>query len=227
MQRIPPERIIGGFGMGTLLDLLFPPLCICCRRRRREKLGLCPDCLALIEETGLSGCIRCGRHCLPGKCAPLDHGYSRVLSLAIYQGPWRLVVQNVKFGQDRTVAKELAREMGALALAADFIPPDAVVPVPGAGKSWRNFDIIAMICRELAMATGAPIRRVLLRMPGRPPQVELNFKGRLEGLEDYIYIEEGTEIGGIVWLVDDVYTTGATADACAKALLKAGVCSVY
>lgn len=213
--------------MGALSDLLFPPLCISCRRRRRQQLGLCPDCLARVELTGLSGCIRCGRHCRRGKCAPLDHGYSRVLSLAAYQGPWRLVVQNVKFGGDRNVAGELAREVAALARASGFPLPQAVVPVPGASKSWRNFDIIAMMCRELALTAGVATRKVLSRRPGRPPQVELNIKGRLEGLEDYIYVEEGARLEGIIWLVDDVYTTGATADACARALLAAGAGRVY
>lgn len=213
--------------MGALLDLLFPPLCLNCRQRRRVRLGLCAACLGQVEMTGLSACIRCGRMCL-GRCAPLDHRYSRVLSLAAYRGPWRQVVQNVKFGRDRTVALELARELAALAAAAGFARPGAVVPVPGAGKSWRNFDIIALLCRELTRTAEAPTRAALARRPGRPPQVELNFKGRLEGLEDYIYIRQETEFAGaIIWLVDDVYTTGATADACAKALLAAGARSVY
>ncbi|HOC06831.1 MAG: ComF family protein [Bacillota bacterium] len=213
--------------MSAFIDLLFPPLCVCCRSQRRQQLGLCPDCLARVELTGLSACIRCGRHCPPGKCAPLGHGYSRVLSLAAYQGPWRQVVQNVKFGRDRAVARELARELAALAKASGFPLPRAVVPVPGAGKNWRNFDIIAMMCKELAVTAGAPIQKVLLRRPGRPPQVELNYKGRLEGLEDYIYTAEGTMLEGTVWLVDDVYTTGATADACARALLVTGAGRVY
>lgn len=213
--------------MGALLDLLFPPLCLNCRKRRRVRLGLCAACLAQVEMTGLSACIRCGRHCR-GQCAPLDHRYGRVLSLAAYRGPWRLVVQNVKFGGDRTVALELARELAALAAAAGFTRPGAVVPVPGASMSWRNFDVIALICRELTRTAGAPTRAVLARLPGRPPQVELSFKGRLEGLEDHIYIKEETEFAGaIIWLVDDVFTTGATADACAKALLAAGARSVY
>ncbi|HCX78667.1 MAG TPA: hypothetical protein DG577_04560 [Firmicutes bacterium] len=214
--------------MGAFLDLLFPPLCLNCRQQRRVRLGLCAACLGQVEMTGLSGCIRCGRRCQAGRCAPLDHRYSRVLSLAAYRGPWRLTVQNVKFGGNRSVALELARELAALAVAAGFARPAAVVPVPGAGKSWRNFDIIALICKELTRTTGAPTRSVLGRRPGRPPQVELNLKGRLEGLEDYIYLEQGTEFAdSIIWLVDDVYTTGATADACARALLAVGARSVY
>lgn len=192
------------------------------------RLGLCPDCLSQVELTGLGACIRCGRHCRPGQCAPLDHRYGRVLSLAAYRGPWRQVVQNVKFGGDRGVALELARELAALAKEGGFARPQAVVPAPGAGENRRSFDLLALLCRELARSAGAPVREFLARRPGRLPQVKLDLRGRLEGLEDYIYLKKGADPGGpVLWLVDDVYTTGATADACAGALMAGGARSVY
>ena len=214
--------------MSALLDLLFPPLCINCRQRRRARFGLCAACLAQVEMTGLLGCIRCGRICQGRECAPLDHRYSRVLSLAAYRGPWRLAVQKVKFGNDKSLARELVQELAILAAAAGFALPQAIIPVPGAVKSWRNFDIIELACRQLTKTTGAPTLRALGRRPGRLPQVKLNRRQRLEGLEDYIYVQEGTDFAGaVIWLVDDVFTTGATADACAGALMSAGARSVY
>lgn len=209
--------------MGKLLDLFFPPLCLSCRRHRQSRLGLCPHCLAQIETTGITGCICCGRHCGGRNCAPWDHGYSRVLSLAIYKGPWRQVVQNVKFGGDKMVAIELAGELFALSQMAGFSPPEAIVPVPGASKSWRNFNINALICKELARATGAPAVEALVRRPGRKPQVELDYRGRKEGLEDYIFIaKKEKKFCGDLWLVDDVYTTGTTAAVCSEVLKQAG-----
>lgn len=214
--------------MGALLDLLFPPLCINCRQRRRSKFGLCEDCLAQVEMTGLLGCIRCGKICQGRECAPLNHRYSRVLSLAAYRGPWRLVVRKVKFGNDRSVALELVQELAMLAAAAGFALPKAIIPVPGAVKSWRNFDIVELACRQLSKTTGVSTLQALARRPGRPPQVELNRRQRLEGLEDYIYLQKKADFaGGVIWLVDDVFTTGATADACAGALMAAGARSVY
>lgn len=214
--------------MGKLLDLFFPPLCLSCGRQRQSRLGLCSHCLVQVELTGLSGCICCGRHCDGSNCAPWNHSYSRVLSLAVYKGPWRQVVQNVKFGGDKMVAVELAGELFALSQMAGFSPPQAIVPVPGASKSWRNFSINSLICKELARETGAPAVEALGRRPGRKPQVELDYRGRQEGLENYIFLtDEEKNILGDVWLIDDVYTTGATAAVCSRILMEAGAGAVY
>lgn len=200
---------------------LFPPLCLSCRRRVREKFGLCSQCLGQVEFTGLQGCIRCGRICRGDNCAPLDHRYSRVLSLAHYLGPWRKVVQAAKFARDRSLALELARELARLAGEAGFSRPQAVTPAPSAGKHWRHFDAVALTAGELAKGAGAPLVRALARRPGRAPQVFLTRQQRLGGMEDYVYAREEI-FSGNIWLVDDVFTTGATADACAGALIRAG-----
>lgn len=210
-----------------LADIFFPPLCLNCRRQRRERLGLCSACLGQVEFTGLQACVRCGRVGHHRECAPLDHQYSRVLSLAHYRGPWRRVVLGVKFARDRSVALELALELANLAAQAGFAPPQVVVPAPSADRHWRNFDVVNLICQELARSADAPVRELLARRRGRPPQVQLNRNQRLEGLEDYIHVQAEPPAQGLVWLVDDVYTTGATAHACADALLAAGARSVY
>lgn len=209
----------------SIIDLLFPPLCLSCREKNYIRYGLCPDCLAQVEFTGLAGCIRCGRIC-SGDC-PITHHYSRVLSLASYQGPWRKVVQGVKFARSRRVAVELARSLGELADGAGFSLPQVVVPAPGASRHFRNFDGVGVVAQELASMTGAPLVRALERRPGRPPQVKLNSRQRQEGLGDFVFIAKPIPKDSLVWLVDDVFTTGATADACAAKLLQAGARSVY
>lgn len=213
--------------MGAVFDLLLPPLCLNCRRQRRQELGLCAACLAQLERTGLRACPRCGRHCSPGRCAPGDHHYSRVLSLAAYLGPWRQVVQTVKFGRARNVAVELGQALVTAAQAAGLARPALVTPAPAASRSWRNYDLLGLLAGELARANGAPFTAALGRRPGRPPQVELSLRGRIEGLAEYIYVLPAIAPRGVVWLVDDVYTTGATADACAQVLLAAGARSVF
>lgn len=212
----------------SILDLLFPPICMNCRKNVRTGMGLCSSCLEQVEYTGLQACIRCGRIC-QGKCAPMDHRYSRVLSIAHYHGPWRQVVQGVKFARDRTVAMELAVMLAELAGKAGFAKPEVITSVPSASRHWRNYDLLTLMCKVLSQSTGAPLWSGLMRRPGRQPQVVLNRRQRLEGLEDYISVLAGRDKlkGGVVWLVDDVYTTGATADACAGALLSAGAKSVY
>ena len=209
-----------------LLDLLFPGYCLACRREGRERWGLCSRCLVKVSRTGLAACLRCGRIC-SDNCAPLNHRYGRVLSLALYQGPWRHVVQAAKFARDRSVANELARDLAVLAQGAGFALPQVIVPVPSASNHWRHFDAVDLVVQELSSRTGAPSSKLLKRRPGRVPQVQLTRRQRLEGLDDFIYTTGPLTPGALVWLVDDVYTTGATVDACAGALQRAGARSIY
>ncbi|HOB34245.1 MAG: ComF family protein [Firmicutes bacterium] len=213
--------------MGSILDAFFPPLCLNCRNPGRVRFGLCSRCLAQVEFTGLNACIRCGRDCRGRHCAPAAHRYSRMLSLAGYRGPWRKVVQSAKFARERAVAVELARELARLAGEAGLALPRAVVPAPTASRHWRNFDIARLLAAELGRCFAVPVQPALARRPGRPPQVRLSRSQRLEGLEDYIYVKNSRGLqDAVVWLVDDVYTTGATASACAAALQAAGARAV-
>jgi ComF family protein len=133
----------------------------------------------------------------------------------------------VKFARDRSVAEELALELAALAQEAGFDSPQIIVPVPSASRHWRHFDVVHLVCEELSKQRNAPLLQVLARRPGRAPQIKLNQRQRTEGLDQYIYLTGSIPHGALVWLVDDVYTTGATVDACAGALLRAGARSVY
>ena len=168
------------------MDALFPPLCLNCRRNVREKFGLCSQCLAQVEFTGLRGCIRCGRICGGRTCAPLDHRYSRVLSLAHYLGPWRKVVQAAKFARDRRVTMELARELARLAGEAGFPKPQAVTPAPAAGKLWRYVDAVGLTARELARNVGAPLVRALAGGRAAAPGISERAPAP-SGSEDYIH----------------------------------------
>lgn len=120
---------------------------------------------------------------------------------------------------------QLAGELASLAGEVGFTLPQAVVPAPSAGRHWRYFDAVGVVARELSRSTGAPVVEALARRRGRPPQVFLSRSQRMQGLDDYIYAVN-FNLDGVIWLVDDVYTTGATADACAKALLNAGASRV-
>lgn len=207
-----------------MLELLLPGQCLVCMFRRRERFGLCPSCLETVTWMEQASCVRCGRTEHPrGKCPALPHGYSQALALARYQGAWRRVVWAIKFGRERKVAREAAVALAALADAFGLFSPGLVVPAPAASRKWQRFDGVNFLAAEIAGLFGCEFKAALLRLPGRGPQVGMDWFQRRQGLEEYVKLRGGVDLSGSdIWLVDDVYTTGATAAAAARALLLGG-----
>ncbi len=209
-------------------DFFFPSRCLACGKGERKQLGLCSCCLGQVQWQGLGGCIRCGRIGCRQGCVPPDHGYRRVLALAAYSGPWRSLVLALKNGRDLAVARQVAKQLVALAGQAGMSSPDVVTAPPGAGKVLWGRPLAAAMAGETAKLVEARLFNGLMRRPGRPAQVELDSCRRLEGLTEHLYLQnEHLVYGKAVWLVDDVFTTGGTAAACTEKLLAAGASGVW
>jgi predicted amidophosphoribosyltransferase len=133
------------------------------------------------------------------------------------------VVWAIKFGRDKTVAREAALALVALADSFGLFSPGLVVPAPAASRKWQRFDGVNFLAAEIAGFFGCEFKAALLRLPGRAPQVGMDWFQRRQGLEKYVELKGSEGVSGRdVWLVDDVYTTGATGDAAARALLLGG-----
>ncbi|MFQ5789289.1 MAG: ComF family protein [Acidobacteriota bacterium] len=106
----------------------------------------------------------------------------------------------------------------------------AVVPVPlhRRRRRQRGYNQAELLARTVAALAGVPLRRgVLSKIKPRPPQAELSAKARLTNAVGAYHARLPAWLRGRdVLLVDDVFTTGATAEACARALLTAGAASV-
>ena len=134
---------------------------------------------------------------------------------------------------------QLARPLGTLLLAALLIgwdddPPDLVVPVPLHASRFRErgFNQAFLLIRDWhRMAAELPValpnmgidREVLVRNRWTEPQTGLGRSVRLKNIKNAFDVKDGTRVfQKKILLVDDVYTTGATVDECARVLLKAG-----
>ena len=209
-------------------DLLFPAGCLACGEGKRFHLGLCDRCLDQVSWQRLAGCINCGRIGCARGCVPSYHRYRRVLALAAYNGPWRSLVLALKNGRDWPVAREVAGEMVSLAEAAEMIEPDLVLAPPGATTGAWKRQLAKSLAGQVANLLGVPLFEGLARLPGRPAQVDLDSSRRLEGLAEYLRLQdEHLVYGKNIWLVDDVFTTGGTAAACTEKLLAAGASGVW
>jgi ComF family protein len=213
--------------LAALLDLLYPPRCAACGEPA-EGGPFCEPCAEALEPVG-PGCRRCGApgpddQC--GGCLAAPPAFAAVRAGGLYGGPLAEAVQALKYGGRPAVARPLGAWLAALAA----VPPGAVVvalPLARRRRIARGYDQAALLAGHLARAAGGRrLRGALRRIRETSPQVGRSRAGRARNVAGAFAAVPRAVRGLELWLVDDVVTTGATADAAARALLGAGARSV-
>lgn len=145
--------------------------------------------------------------------------FARARAACVYDGPARDAVKAFKLLGERRAARALAQRMIAPAAGLDG---DVITWVPStrASESARGFNPAEELARPLAWALRLPARRLLSKRRETRDSAGLSREQRIANLWD-AFAEVGP-VAGHVLLVDDILTTGATADECARALLCAG-----
>jgi ComF family protein len=184
-------------------------------------------------------CAACARrlhaHAVPegyrcGACLARPPAYDRLLAAWSYEPPLDAVVQGLKYGRLDYLGAQLAATMAA-ALGAQLAGADLVVPVP---LHWRRrlargYNQAEQIAHPLAALLGLPCRTLLRRRRATPPQTSLPRAARLANLRAAFAVRAAASpaaAGRRILLIDDVSTTGATLDAAARALKRAGTAAV-
>ena len=217
------------------LDLLLPPQCLSCNAVVDDPGTLCGDCWRRARFIAPPACACCG---LPfaedlgadarcGACHRDPPAFERARAVMVYDTVSRDLILAFKHG-DRT---DMAPAFGRwLARAGAELLADAalVAPVPlHWTRLWRRrFNQAALIARQLGRDAGIPFAPdLLVRKRRTPTQAGLGYAGRRRNVRGAFRVparRRGAVAGKRVLLVDDVLTTGATAEACAQALKRAG-----
>lgn len=222
-----------------LFDLVLPPVCMACRKPVADADALCPSCwsgLAFVEppycaRLGVPFAYDLGDGALCAEAIADPPPFNRARAAATYRGVARDLVHALKF-RDQT---ELARLMARLMVrsgAGILEEADVIVPVPlHRGRLWRRrFNQAAMLATAVGASTGLAVQPLVLRRTrATRRQVGLNTRERDRNVRGAFRIDRRyrDEVAGRnVVLIDDVYTTGATAKACTRALLRAGATGV-
>lgn len=224
------------------VGLLFPRRCPVCGEIvvPRGEL-ICPGCKKKLSFVSGALCMRCGKELLSEEgeycrdCMRRRRTFDRGAALLNYNEVSARSMAQIKYKNRREYldfySEEMVRRLGRkmLRMQADALVP---VPVHPARKRARGFNQAEELARRLSRRTGIPVcSDVLVRSKRTAPQKELTPEQRLKNLEQAFAVK--TENLEAFWpdldsaiLVDDIYTTGSTIEACARALKRAGVGTV-
>jgi len=225
-------------GARLALDVALPTLCVACRAPVAGE-GVCAACWSRLSFIAAPYCPRLG---IPFTCDPgadvisqealaRPPAYRRARAAVRYDDVARALVHALKF-QDRTdLAPVMGRWMaraGAELLGEDVL----IVPVP---LHWRRglarrFNQAGALARGVAAVAGRPVvSGVLARVRPTPHQIGLSRAERAANVQNAFKVpadRAAALAGRHIVLIDDVLTTGATAEACARALTRAGAAAV-
>lgn len=226
--------------LGPLADLFLPPVCIVCRTRVGERGLICGVCFAKIDFITQPLCDRLG---VP---LPYDAGegrqlsaaaiakppvYDRARAVARYSSTMREMIQSFKY-HDRHEGVPLFGRWLANAGRELLADANLIVPVPlYTWRLWsRRFNQSAMLAHAVGRLAGVPVdcsalqrvRRTVSQVGLSPDQRSRNVAGAFKVAKDRRNAVRDKKIV----VIDDVITTGATAEACARALRRAGAARV-
>lgn len=218
----------------SVLDFALPPRCGGCGVVVDSLDSFCPDCWRQLEFLGPGGCARCG---IPlaatdaetcGACLARPPRLDRIRAAVAYGEISRQIAMRLKYGRKVALARTMSRYIRPL---LGELPPDALfVPVPlHRARLWRRgFNQSAFVARELSRATGHPLAvDALRRIRATPPLKGMSVRQRRRTVAGAFRANRAMELRGrTIVLVDDVVTTGSTANACARALKRAGAARV-
>ncbi|HHE67490.1 MAG TPA: ComF family protein [Candidatus Parcubacteria bacterium] len=220
-----------------LLDLFFPSFCLNCQR---EGSFFCQDCLSLIETSRAQYCPFCKKPKIVSgeiKClfCQKNKSLDSLFAAASYQNP--LLKRAIFLLKYKPFVKELAKPLSFLIIKhfqlLDY-PPSflrnkngfVLIAVPLSKKKLkkRGFNQSEEIAKELSRFLEIPLyNKVLLKTRETLSQTGLNKEERIKNVEGAFLVQNKEKIENKkVLLVDDVFTTGATMEECAKVLKKAG-----
>ena len=221
---------------GTLLSVIFPDDCRVCGSALQNfsRIPVCDACLAspspFVAEFFCTSCRTPFLNAAPldelGRCRLCSAGltgFDAALSYGEYEGSLRKLIHLFKYGQVLPLAKPMAKLLAsALPRDTSF---DCIVPMPMHWRrQWsRGFNQSEVLARALGNRTGIAVKNAVRRSKATPAQAGLTNAERRTNVAGAFRIRSREAIvGKHVLLIDDVFTTGATASACAAVLKRAG-----
>ncbi len=213
--------------LDTFLRFFFPDRCICCGKTIEMHHLYCPACEKNLPRIHPPLCLSCGMNQKDCTCTKHKNYFSQCIAPFYYENGIQNGIRRMKFQQKTYAAEGFGIEMAALAKqiygnnAFDFI---ACIPLTKKGKRERGYNQSELIAKEIAKQLCIPFYpTILVKLFDNRPQHKLpaaertgNVAGVFECTEPELVADKK------ILLIDDIKTTGATLNECAKMLLLNG-----
>ena len=220
----------------SFFDLLYPQCCYSCGMKlaNHGHFYLCENCegkVLLIENPLCSVCGYPGSHNPCPRCVLGGYRFDIARAHAVYDGVLSDGIKMLKYGRKSCLVKTFGRMLAACVEKYDEMRNiDLLAPVPLAGsrERERGFNQANLLARELGRILRIKVSGGnLIRLKNTMPQTSLDRKMRMVNVKGIFRVKRREEFSGKdVMLIDDVFTTGATVNECAKTLKEAGAMRV-
>ncbi|HPD60666.1 MAG TPA: ComF family protein [Thermodesulfobacteriota bacterium] len=237
-----PRSWTGGIDkvISLALNFLFPPICLLCGSKDtyHARCLICKDCLNSISFISHPVCVRCGKPFLTevirdhvcGSCLTQEPHFNLVRALGRYEGALATIIHNLKYRQKFSMVNLLNFLLDMHNHEITFSSYDLLIPVPlhRSRLRQRGFNQTVILGNILKKKYHLPVHtNILKRISHTLPQVTLPVKARKINIRNAFKVKKPRSVKGkTILLLDDVYTTGATINECARILKKSGACRV-
>ncbi len=224
------------------LDVVFPRSCVHCGglAENGRFRHLCLTCEMQLLVVRAPHCSTCGHpyfgeteiNRLCQHCEELEPEFSQGKTAILLKGPGRSLVHALKYHHALHVVGDITRLMSEAPGYADYVKGAVLVPVPLHPRKLRerryNQSLLLAECAVRAAAGHARVEELLRRVVDTDSQTHYDRAARQKNLKNAFALAPGAAInpGQRYLLVDDVFTTGSTLNACATVLRRAGVLSL-
>lgn len=204
--------------------------------KAKQNIEICDDCNKTLPciDSKTKTCSKCGdvvmgeaKFCL--HCKDIKRSFNKAASVFVYDGKIRKLIINFKFYNKpfykNTFAYLLYEKFKTLNFDVDVV---TFVPSTKAKKKKRGYNQAEILCERFCEISKLEFVDALDKVKETSSQIGLTYKQRQENLESSFKIKDKDLVKGKnVLLIDDVFTTGATADACCSVLRKAKCKNIY
>ena len=207
---------------------LFPRRCAVCARVIRHNAVLCENCKQELNPIGDKICLRCGLPKIECECTKYAYHFRGVVSPFINDGAAQRSVYGYKFAKNYDAATFLSTEMSRVVLKhfsdVDF---DCVTAVPmhWSKRYITGFNYVKVLAKKTATELKLPFKKLLIKKRRNKTQHTLSSKERFKNVKNTYFAKPNNYKN--VLLIDDIKTTGATLDECARRLMLEGAENVY